>query len=84
MQLSQELALHPQRRGLARALTCARRVTQTCARVAAAVHYTTWAEASGEEVENTRESREAVQIIVAHGAPLRCAASARAPTCHSA
>jgi hypothetical protein len=32
------------------------------------VHYTTWAEATGEELENTRESREAAQIIVAQGA----------------
>jgi hypothetical protein len=45
--------------------------------LAAAVHYTTWAEASGEELENTRESREAVQIIVARGAPPRCCACAQ-------
>ena len=41
------------------------------------VHYTTWAEATGEELDNTRESREPAQIIVSRGAPPRPLCRAR-------
>ena len=40
--------------------------------VRCAVHYTAWAAATGEEVDNTRDAREPAQIIVSKGAS--CAA----------